>query len=173
MSESDDARLGEVLTDGDRTVLRYERLLAHPPEKVWRALTESEHLRHWFPADVVGERRAGAPLTFPFWPEVVEKHHVEDVVLTGELRVWDPPRTLELAWDTELLRYELRPADGVTRLVLTVRLAESTPAGTHGAAAGYHVVLDSLQELLDTGTCTPIAQADPSALEARYLSALR
>ena len=29
-------RLGEILRDGDRYGLRYERRLRHPPEKVWR-----------------------------------------------------------------------------------------------------------------------------------------
>ncbi|WP_432420569.1 SRPBCC domain-containing protein [Nocardia carnea] len=54
-------------------------MLAHPPAKVWRALTESEHLRHWFPADILGERRAGAEVRFRLWPESVEQ-------AAGELR---------------------------------------------------------------------------------------
>ena len=28
---------------------------SHPPEKVWRALTEPEHLAHWFPTTIEGE----------------------------------------------------------------------------------------------------------------------
>ena len=30
------------------------RDLPHPPAKVWRALTEPEHLREWAPFDAVG-----------------------------------------------------------------------------------------------------------------------
>ncbi|UMG93452.1 SRPBCC domain-containing protein [Nocardioides sp. TF02-7] len=60
-------RTGVLLRDGDRVGLRFERRLAHPPEKVWRALTESEHLRHWFPADIVG----GAPQRRPAHPAVL------------------------------------------------------------------------------------------------------
>ncbi|GAB2692535.1 SRPBCC domain-containing protein [Thalassiella azotivora] len=163
-----DPRMGEVLTDGERTVLRFERRLAHPPEKVWRALTESEHLRYWFPADVVGERCPGAALTFPFWPDVVERHGIEDAVLPGELRVWDPPRTLELTWDTDLLRWELEPVGGATHLVLTTWVGAVSGPSVESNLAGYHVCLDTLEQLLDTGTATPVAQADPSALEERY-----
>ena len=32
-----------------RSVLRFERLLAHPRERVWRALTEREELEAWHP----------------------------------------------------------------------------------------------------------------------------
>ena len=52
--------LGEVRRDGDRWSLRYVRLLRHSPEKVWAAITRSEHLAHWLPCDILGERRAGA-----------------------------------------------------------------------------------------------------------------
>ena len=44
-----DQPMGTVLHDGERWGLRYERLLRHPPDKVWAGLTESEHLKHWMP----------------------------------------------------------------------------------------------------------------------------
>src|SRR5438105_10315698 len=53
---------GELERAGDRWLLRFVRRLPHPPEKVWRALTEPEHVAAWFPADIEGERRSGAPL---------------------------------------------------------------------------------------------------------------
>ncbi len=55
----------ERLDDG-RWVVRFTRMLSHLPEKVWRAITESEHLTHWFPTTIEGERAAGAPLRFSF-----------------------------------------------------------------------------------------------------------
>ncbi|HKC74762.1 MAG TPA: SRPBCC domain-containing protein [Chloroflexota bacterium] len=39
-----------------RWQLRFTRKLAHPPEKVWRALTEPAHLAAWFPTDIEGAR---------------------------------------------------------------------------------------------------------------------
>ncbi len=53
------------LGDG-RWQLRFTRTLLHPPEKVWRAITEPEHLEHWFPTTIEGERSAGARLRFLF-----------------------------------------------------------------------------------------------------------
>ncbi len=43
-----------IATPGD---VRFSRRLPHPPEKVWRALTEAEHLAAWFPTTVEGELR--------------------------------------------------------------------------------------------------------------------
>ncbi len=35
--------------DGEKWTLILVRELRHPPEKVWRALTEPAHLREWAP----------------------------------------------------------------------------------------------------------------------------
>ena len=44
-----------LLTDGARPAVRLERDLKDPPEVVWRAVTEREQLRSWFPCDVIVE----------------------------------------------------------------------------------------------------------------------
>jgi len=179
MSErTHDDRLGEILRDGDRVGLRYERHLGHAPERVWRALTESDDLAHWFPADILGERRVGAPLRFRFWPQAVEQAGAEmeqvgvdldDPELPGELLVWDPPHVFELTWDTERLRWELEPDGDGTRLVLvTWVLGDQGPRGIAGTAAGYHVCLDQLEELLDVGTSTPAGREAIEELESTY-----
>ncbi len=63
-------------------------------------------LRHWMPCDIVGERRAGAKLELPFWPENVEGYHLEDdPVLYGEIEVWDPPRRFDWTWDGDRLSF--------------------------------------------------------------------
>lgn len=160
--------MATVLRHDGKVGLRYERRLRHAPEKVWAALTESEQLAQWLPCDIVGERREGAALTMPFWPEVVAKYSIEDPVLSGEIRVWDPPSVFELLWDDEVLRFELTPADDGTVLVLTVWLGTSG-APPASAAAGYHRCLDHLVQLLDTGSAPPIAEGEhPAELEARY-----
>jgi uncharacterized protein YndB with AHSA1/START domain len=51
----------EQTPEGPR--LRFVRRLAHPPERVWRAITEPDELEAWFPDTIVVERWAvGAPL---------------------------------------------------------------------------------------------------------------
>jgi uncharacterized protein YndB with AHSA1/START domain len=159
--------MGSAVKDDGRWVLRYERSLRHPPEKVWRALTESEHLRHWMPTDIVGERATGASIELPFWPAQVERYSIDPAVLYGEIRVWDPPSVFEWTWDTDVLRWELEPTERGTLLRLTTWLGPSD-AGVANTSAGYHICLDQLKELLDTGDVGPLEDADVAVWERRY-----
>jgi uncharacterized protein YndB with AHSA1/START domain len=163
--------LGRIERDGRGVVtLRFERQLSHPPERVWRALTESDQLRHWMPCDVVGARKAGAELTVVFWDDIATKHHIEHTVLPGRIVVWEPHRRFAWEWDDELLSYDLEPSGGGTRLTLAVRVGSKSP-GAVDVAAGYHVCLDhlvALVALVDTERPPRFVDADPSAYEAAY-----
>ena len=65
--------------------LRFVRHLAHPPEKVWRAITEPEHLKAWFPDTIVVEDWAvGARLRFEPAPGQGEG-------FDGEVLAFEPP----------------------------------------------------------------------------------
>jgi len=54
----DQTGLGTLARHGDRWTLTFTRRLAHPREKVWRAVTEPEHLAMWYPP--ADRRRAQA-----------------------------------------------------------------------------------------------------------------
>jgi len=174
--------LGTIRRDGEVVVLSYERDLAHPPEKVWRAITESEHLHAWFPADIVGERAAGAELRFVFWPETVAAAGeeieavgvpVEDPQLPGRMLTWEPPRLLELTWDTEHLRFDLEPIATGTLLRLTIRASEPGPRGYESTAAGYHTCLDTLTAHLDGAAASLFDEQRTAALEEEYAALSR
>jgi uncharacterized protein YndB with AHSA1/START domain len=162
---------GTVERGDDGYVVRFERQLHHPREKVWRAITESDHLAHWMPCDIVGERRAGASIELPFWPAHVERYGIATPTLSGSIVVWDPPSVFEWWWSTDRLRWELEEVDGGTRLRFTTWLGPDGK-GAANTAAGYHVCLDNLVTLLDTGTAPPLVDADTSALEAGYGAAV-
>ncbi|MPY93704.1 MAG: hypothetical protein GEV08_11780 [Acidimicrobiia bacterium] len=166
------ATMSTVLREADHVGLRYERRLAHSPQKVWRALTESDQLRHWMPCDLVGERREGAALQLPFWPAQVERYGIEEPALHGEIRVWRPPEVFEWTWDTDVLRWELQPDGRGTVLTFTTWFGQPDAAAAANAAAGYHVCLDQLAELLDTGSVGPLEDADVSSWEGRYTKAV-
>ncbi len=141
----DDAELGTLEQHGDDWRLTFTRRLPHPVEKVWRAVTEPAHLKAWFPQDVVGERRSGAPLRFV---------HDSGDAFDGEMVLFDPPSVMELRWGTDLLRIELRPdgeGDG-TVLTLVDTFVELGKAARD--AAGWHECLDLLVASLD-GTAPP------------------
>jgi uncharacterized protein YndB with AHSA1/START domain len=162
-----DHPLGEVIRDGDTVGLRFERHLTHPPERVWRALTESDQLQHWLPVDIVGDRREGADVQVPFWPEVVDKYNIADPTLPGRILTWDPPNTFAWMWATDTLIFELHPIDLGTRLVFTTWVVD-TSAGVHRTAAGYHICLDQLVQLLDTGNPPRFIDRDPTPHEEVY-----
>jgi uncharacterized protein YndB with AHSA1/START domain len=129
----------ERLDDG-RWQLRFTRTLAHPQEKVWRAITEPEQLAHWFPTSIEGERAAGARLTFSFPKGEIPPFE-------GEMLTWEPPALMEFRWGTDILRLELRPTGDGTVLTLLDTLDEHGKAARDGA--GWHVCLDSLAAHLD------------------------
>jgi len=104
--------------------VRLERR-SDPPSVVWRAITEREQLRSWFPCDVVvtGETWESVPPSrLPFSPEVI------DVVLTGTVLAVEEPNMLAFTWGEETLRFELSPEDGGTLLVLIDELPASAAA---------------------------------------------
>lgn len=159
--------LGQILRDDDSLQLRYQRDLSHPPERVWRALTESDQLRHWMPCDIIGPRQAGAELSVVFWDDIADKHGIDEPVLTGRIVTWDPPRCFAWTWDDELLTFDLAPLDGGTRLTLTVRLSSKGP-GAALAGAGYHTCLDQLVALVETDNPPPFIDQDGSRYEPDY-----
>ena len=114
--------------DDEHWQVRYTRSLKHPPEKVWRALAEPEHRDAWFPQRIEadGDWVAGARLRF-----------VSDLMpeanFGGELLVYDPPRTLEMRWGTDILRFELAADGDGTLLTLTDTIEERGTAARTGA----------------------------------------
>ena len=128
----------EQLDDG-RWRLRFKRVLCHPPERVWRAITEPEQLAHWFPTTIEGERVPGAPLRFSF-PQG------QAAPFEGEMLAYDPPSLIELRWGPDIVRIELRPAEEGTELVLLDTLEQQGKAARDGA--GWHTCLDALQASL-------------------------
>jgi uncharacterized protein YndB with AHSA1/START domain len=128
--------------------LRFARRLPHPPEKVWRALTEPEHLAAWFPDTIVVDEWApGAALRF--------EH--PDITFDGEVLAVDEPSLLEFRWATDVLRFELEPDGDGTLLVLLDTLEELGKAARDGA--GWHVCLDALERHL-AGTTADASTSD-------------
>jgi uncharacterized protein YndB with AHSA1/START domain len=151
VNDQADGMLGQP---GDRWQVRFVRRLAHPREKVWRALTEPGHRDTWFPQriEIDGDWVAGAQLRF-----------VSDVMpeanFDGELLVYDPPRTLEMRWGTDILRFDLAADGDQTILTLVDTLADRGTAAR--TAAGWHTCLDILG-------CTLAGQPLPWTGEQRW-----
>jgi len=130
----------QVRKDGEKWTLILVRELHHPPAKVWKALTDPEHLREWAPFD--SDRNLGtagtATLTTVGAP----------TTLVSETRVKraDAPRVLEFNWGGQDIRWELEPlgVDG-TRLTLWHNIDRGFISM---GAAGWHICFDVLERHL-------------------------
>ena len=125
---------------GQRWTLALVRDLHHPPEKVWRALTDPKELHEWAPFDadrnlgVTGQATlttVGAPTT-----------QVSETYITRA----EEPRLLEYSWGGNDIRWELEPVGKGTRLKLWHSIDKRYVAM---GAAGWHLCLDVLGRLLD------------------------
>jgi uncharacterized protein YndB with AHSA1/START domain len=157
MSQAD---LGTLTQRGERFVLTFTRRLAHPREKVWRAVTQPDHLAVWFPDRIVGDFRAGAALRF-----VADSH--DD--FTGEMVAFDPPSVMELTWGTDSIRIELEPDGDGTLLRLIDTFDEQGKAARDGA--GWHECLDRLASDL-AGATPPAWGSGWREMNERYVAGL-
>lgn len=122
-----------------RSVLRFERTLRHPPERVWKALTDPAEHRSWHPTPFELEPVVGGKVTYLAGGDVPD-------MAAGEVTEYDPPRVLAHTWDADLLRWELRAHDDGCVLVLTHTFDDRFKAARD--AAGWHVCLDALAATL-------------------------
>ncbi|MDN3356158.1 SRPBCC family protein [Actinomadura sp. DC4] len=130
---------GSLHTAGGRNVLRFERRLAHPVEKVWRAVTEPAELAHWFPAMVAMEPRVGGAMRFTFPGGEMDP-------TDGTVTELDPPRVFAFVWAGDPLRIELAPDGEGTLLTFTYTFQDRPMAGSY--ATGWHTCLDALAHAL-------------------------
>jgi uncharacterized protein YndB with AHSA1/START domain len=136
-------------------VLRFERHLSHPPERVWRSLTEADELKAWHPTPPQFELELGGAVRFT--DSVIE-------FPDGEVTELDPPRTLAYTWGEDHLRWELEAQDDGCVLVLLHTFDDRFKAARD--AAGWDICLDSLVSLLDGHPAPP--SKDPTAPPQRW-----
>ena len=170
---NDEAPMGEVLHEDERVGLRFVRRFAHPVERVWSALTESDQLQFWMPCDIVGERRAGAEIKLPFWPAQIAKYQLEETNINGRIEVWDPPAVFQWTWGGDTLRFELNRTNEGTTMIFTTWLEPPDLAGASDAAGGYHVCLNHLRMLLETGSAPSLVESDEAARRLQPVYAKR
>ena len=95
---------GTLETIDGRPTLRFERRFPYPVERVWRALTDPEELRHWFPPG-------------------------EELQITRS----EPPHLLAGTWFGAELRFELRPDGDACVLTFTHTLDDGEAAARDAA----------------------------------------
>jgi len=134
-----------IQKDGEKWTLVLVRELRHPPEKVWRALTEPAELGEWAPFDVDGNLASAKTVTLTW----VGTTKTIDINVTRS----EAPRVLEY----DDMRWELEASAGGTRLTLWTGLDRRFIAM---GAAGWHICFDVLRHLLDGTPMGRIAGGD-------------
>ncbi|MFI0351975.1 SRPBCC domain-containing protein [Actinomadura sp. 9N407] len=133
-----------------------ERVLRHPIERVWAALTTAEGLSHWFGSVAEIELRPGGRAYFR-WEDLDEES-------VATITIVDPPHRLAFRWPIggrpqddaplTLVTFTLEPVAGGTRLRLVesgfTQAADDAARSAHKAnSQGWDAELGDLESYLD------------------------
>lgn len=173
---------GTIEQHGEMVTCRFERLLRHPVEVVWQAITEPDEIERWMGTRPEIDLRPGG--------RYVTRHRTGDEVIDLITRL-EPPRLLEHTfWEhvnpSARVTWELSPAGDGCRLVLTHRLSLGDirrAAATMAAGddvitiisrncAGWHHLLDVLAATLD-GRRAPWSDQDQKDCQERYAALVK
>ena len=136
-------------TESTRSVV-IERTFPHPPEKLWRALTESPLVAQWLMNNdfqpVVGQKFQFRSQPVPQW----------DGLIDCEVLLVDPPKRLSYTWSTlgleSVVLFTLTPAEGGTHLRMEHSgFRPDQEQAYKGATYGWRHFLDCLERLLGGG----------------------
>jgi hypothetical protein len=130
---------------GEKWTLVLVRELRHPPEKVWQALTDPEHLREWAPFEADGSLGTVGTVKLTWMGTLASQ---ETTVTRAEA-----PKVLEYN-DT---RWELEAYGSGTRLTLWTNIDRRFIAW---GAAGWHISFDVLDRLLSGNPIGRIAGSE-------------
>ena len=158
-------RYGALASFPSGGVVRFERVLATPVDRVWSYLTEPALLATWLATGRV--------------PSSVGEQFTLTMLANGDeiaatLTEYDPPRTIAYSWfslhhesphdNHSVVRYELSPHDDGTLLVLTHSSVQHEFYGR--SAAGWHSLLDGLSASIDGAPVPAFTSIFPRVIDA-------
>lgn len=168
---------GTIERDGQVVVFRYIRRIPHPVERVWAAINQPAEIERWTGNRPEIDLRDGG--------EYVSFHGDGMRVVDKVLRVESPSLFEHTYWvqtnPDARVTWELSRTDDGCLLRLTHRLSEADIANAtatvasgadfalvvSGNAAGWHRLLDRLEQILD-GRQENWTPEDQKALRAQY-----
>ncbi|MEM1288409.1 MAG: SRPBCC domain-containing protein [Pseudomonadota bacterium] len=147
------------------------------PQKVWDALTTSEHMQkyHFFHCSLTGEAKKGARLTH-HWPSQTDGRG--GVMLDGKVLEADPPKRLEMTfephWNEDMkhsrIAYELedKSSDAAGMATKLTILHFGIPEGQEGVRNGWAEFASSLKSYLETGEALIVPQTMPQGATSEF-----
>jgi uncharacterized protein YndB with AHSA1/START domain len=148
-------------TSTEAGLVRLERKLPGPIERVWEYLTDSEKRGKWFASGPM-ELRPGGKIEFHFHNSELSAHQeptperfkkVEGLKSNGRVIKCDPPKLLSFAWDEmsggeSEVTFELSERDDKVLMVITHRRLRNRNEMV-GVGAGWHVHVGILNDILN------------------------
>ncbi len=119
--------------DADWTLVM-RRAFPHPPEKLWRMITEPELLARWSP--IVASRRLDTP------GPATCRENPGDAPLDAEVLIADAPRKLVHRWGADVVAWTI--THGAAGSILELRQTLSDHSHVSMNAAGWQVCLGRL-----------------------------
>jgi uncharacterized protein YndB with AHSA1/START domain len=135
---------GSVATLDGLTTVSLERHLRHPVERVWRFISEPEHMVAWLAEAEIEPFEGGKVLL----RRLTTDEQGDQAVASGVITEYKPPHVLQLDTDTQgRLRWELE-GDGSGALLLFTAIGEYADRLAE-VLAEWHLHHDFLGEALE------------------------
>jgi uncharacterized protein YndB with AHSA1/START domain len=131
-----------MTTDATRSLVM-EKELPHPPEKIWRALTEGQLIKEWMMENdfqpAVGHKFKFRSTPMPNWNGIID----------CEVLVVEPNKKLSYSWDSLVVVWTLVATGGGT----LVRMEQSgfrpdQEANYKGASYGWQKMIGGLERVV-------------------------
>ena len=131
----------------DTRTLVIERVFPHPPEKLWRALTENTLIAQWL---LKTDFEPVAGRKFQFRSEPVPNW---DGLILCEVLIVEPIKQLSYTWSSmglnSVVLWTLTPAEGGTHLRMEhAGFPSNRQAAYQGASYGWQEFLGNLEQVL-------------------------
>lgn len=163
-------------------VIRFERLLPGPLERVWAHLTESELCAKWLAEINIQEMKPGGRIDMFFLhdrlsphPDPIPEKYAEmkdGAESVAEITRVDPPHLLAYTWGDGEVEFALSAEGDQVRLVLTHRMSVDDRGEYHGTIVGWHSHLRVLADVLEGRVPEPF-WPEHLRLEKEYEERLR
>ncbi len=145
----------------------YVTYIAITPEKAWKAITETDLMRHWWVDPSAGCSRVNVSDWKPGskWEHTrADGSNIVDIV--GKVIENTPPRRLAFSWARPAeeadaskhssVAFDIEPySEGLIRLTVSHSGLENDPQMLEGISGGWPKVLSNLKTFLETGSALP------------------
>ena len=142
-ANDDTPQLASLSRENGYVVARTTRTFSHPPEAVWRALTDPAMLAQWLaPGRIELSLGGAARLDFAD----------SGTVIDSRVSAYEPGKLIEYSWShgeepPRPVRWQVEPLASGARLVLTLKTPQGEDAAR--ACAGWEAHLEMLEAALE------------------------